>query len=157
LTSAVAFVGISVALVGGAGYESADDWAALVACGIIGWNGVRLLRVSIGEVMDSAAPGALLNAIRVKAERVPGVVAIEKCIARKSGPGWFVEIHVEVDAMLPIVRGHEIGHRVKDRLCSSGLAVLDVLVHVEPATSASVTGRDTERAPRDRFEASDPG
>jgi cation diffusion facilitator family transporter len=42
LTSAAAFIGILIALVGGPGFETADDWAALVACGIIAWNGVRL-------------------------------------------------------------------------------------------------------------------
>lgn len=155
LTSAAAFVGISVAVVGGAGYEAADDWAALAACGIIGWNGVRLLRVSIGEVMDVAAPETLLAAIRSIAAAVPGVVAIEKCIARKSGPGWFVEIHVEVDGELSIVRGHSIGHHVKDRLCSSNLAVIDVLAHVEPATSVSRADRHAERAPQDRAEVTD--
>jgi cation diffusion facilitator family transporter len=143
LTSAAAFVGISVALVGGAGYETADDWAALAACGVIGWNGIRLLRVSIREVMDAAAPETFLQTTRSIAAEVSGVLAIEKCIARKSGPGWFIEIHVEVDGMLPIVEGHAIGHRVKDRLCTANMAVLDVLVHVEPAprggTEPSVT------------------
>jgi len=138
LTSIAAFVGISIALVGGAGYESADDWAALVACGIIGWSGIRLLRSSIGEVMDAAAPEALCSAIRSVAESAPGVVAVEKCIARKSGPGWLVDIHVEVDGRLSVVDGHAIGHRVKEALCSSNLGVLDVLVHIEPSRPREV-------------------
>jgi cation diffusion facilitator family transporter len=135
LTSATAFVGISVALLGGEGFETADDWAALVACGIIGWNGLRLLRSSIDEVMDVAAPEALHREIRSVAGSVPGVVAIEKCIARKSGPGWLVDIHVEVDGRLPVEQGHAIGHQVKEVLCSSGLRLLDVLVHIEPAVT----------------------
>jgi cation diffusion facilitator family transporter len=44
VTSLAAFVGISIALVGGEGYETADDWAALVACVVIAWNGLSLLR-----------------------------------------------------------------------------------------------------------------
>jgi len=132
LTSAAAFVGISIALLGGKGFEAADDWAALVACGIIGWNGIRLLRVSISEVMDAAAPEEIVDAIRATALTTPGVLAIEKCIARKSGPGWIVEIHVEVDGMLPVATGHAIGHEVKNSLYSADLAVIDVLAHVEP-------------------------
>lgn len=133
LTSVAAFVGISVALVGGAGFEAADDWAALLACTIIGWNGVRLLRTAVNEVMDVAAPRSLRRAVRARARGVPGVVAIEKCVARKSGPGWLVDIHVEVDGALPVSDGHDIGHRVKDVLCGSSLGILDVLVHIEPA------------------------
>src|SRR4051794_7816841 len=43
-TSTAAFIGISVALIGGEGWQSADDWAALFACGVIATNGLRLLR-----------------------------------------------------------------------------------------------------------------
>ena len=132
LTSVAAFAGISVALIGGDGYETADGWAALAACGIIAWTGARLLRTSIGEVMDAAAPEGFNGAVRSIAGEVPGVAAIEKCIARKSGPGWLVDIHVEVDGGLSVVEGHAIGHDVKAALCSSELGVLDVLVHIEP-------------------------
>jgi predicted Co/Zn/Cd cation transporter (cation efflux family) len=36
ISSIAAFIGIAIALVGGPGYEPADDWAALVACLVIG-------------------------------------------------------------------------------------------------------------------------
>jgi cation diffusion facilitator family transporter len=133
LTSIAAFVGISIAVVAGEGYESADDWAALFACGVIAFNGIRLLRGSVAEVMDAAAPEELERAIRSVAAAVPGVAAVEKCLARKSGPGWLVDIHLEVDGSLSVSEGHAIGHRVKDALCASTLGILDTLVHVEPA------------------------
>jgi len=132
LTSVAAFVGISFALVLGEGYEAADDWAALVACGIIAWNGARLLRCSIDEVMDTSGPDGLLASICSRARDVPGVVAIEKCIARKSGPGWLVDIHVQVNGQLTVIEGHTIGHRVKQVLCDSDFGIVDVLVHLEP-------------------------
>ena len=64
LTSLAAFVGISIALWGGAGYESADDWAALAACGLIAFNGVRLLRGALAEVLDAAPTDDTLAQIR---------------------------------------------------------------------------------------------
>jgi cation diffusion facilitator family transporter len=139
LTSAAAFVGISISVVGGEGYQSADAWAALVACVVIGFNGVRLLRTAVAEVMDAAAPSEISLGIRERAAAVPGVVAVEKCLARKSGPGWLVDLHVEVEATLSVSEGHEIGHRVKETLCDSDLGVLDVLVHVEPALPPPVS------------------
>ena len=64
LTSLAAFIGISIALIGGHGYESADDWAALAASGIIAFNGVRLLKSSVGEIMDTAPSPEIEGQIR---------------------------------------------------------------------------------------------
>src|SRR5690606_37206657 len=38
LTSVAAFIGIFLAIIGGPGYESADDWAALIAAGFVCFN-----------------------------------------------------------------------------------------------------------------------
>lgn len=135
LTSAAAFIGISVALIGGPGYESADGWAALFACGVIGFNGIRVLRAAVAEMMDTAAPPEVQQRIREIAGTVPGVVRIEKCLIRKSGPGWLVGIHVEVHGERSVADGHTIGHAVKDALLASDVGVLDALVHLEPAAA----------------------
>lgn len=161
LTSLAAFVGISVALIGGPGYESADDWAALAACAIILFNGQRLLRVSLAEVMDAAPPDELERSIRTTARAVSGVVDVEKCLARKSGPGWLIDIHIEVDGALSVAQGHEIAHRVKDALIGSSIDVLDVLVHVEPAPGApgardAPADRSTESPRSDAAESASP-
>jgi len=137
LTSLAAFVGITIALVGGRGYESADDWAALFACGIIAFNGFRLLRSALRDVMDAAPDPEIETRVREISVAVDGVVSIDKCHVRRSGLGYFVDIHVEVDGTISVRRGHEIAHRVKDRLLASELAVLDVTAHVEPKSSAS--------------------
>ena len=133
ITSAAAFIGISIALIGGKGYESADDWAALLACAVILFNGYRIFRAALNEIMDAAPPDPLQTRIRQLASSVPGVVRIEKCRARKSGLGLFVEIHIEVDGALSVQRGHEIAHQVSDHLESSSLSIQHVVVHVEPA------------------------
>ena len=132
LTSAAAFIGISLSLILGEGYESLDAWAALFACGIISYNGFKILRTAMSEAMDRAAPPDLLGRIRDTAAAVPGVEAIDKCLTRKSGPYWLVDIHVLVDGDIPVSRGHSIGHDVKSALLRSDLGVLDVLVHIEP-------------------------
>ena len=136
ITSAAAFIGISIALIGGKGYESADDWAALLACAVILFNGSRIARAALREIMDAAQPDAVQKEIRELSASVPGVVRIEKCHARKSGLGLFVEIHVEVDGDMSVRRGHEIAHQVSDRLKASSLSVQHVVVHIEPAPGA---------------------
>ena len=133
LTSIAAFIGISIALWGGKGYESADDWAALAACALIAYNGVRLFRDALREILDAAPHGETLHRIRSVAAAVPGVTGIDDCRARKSGLGWLVDIHVEVDGEMPVREGHRIAHAVKDALLASDAGVLDALVHIEPS------------------------
>lgn len=133
LTSAAAFVGIAVAVIGGKGYESADDWAALAACFVILWNGVGFFRTAVNDVMDSAAPVAVEEEVRRAAMTVPGVLGIDKCRVRKSGLSHLVDIHVEVDGSLSVREGHDIAGAVKHRLLDSPLHITDVLVHIEPS------------------------
>ncbi len=132
ITSAAAFIGISIALIGGPGYESADDWAAIAACLVIGFNGIRLFRSALMEVLDVAAPNEIEKKVREIASSAPGVARVEKCRVRKSGLGYFIEIHVEVKGDMTVRDGHRIAHEVKDVLMASDLGVFDVSVHIEP-------------------------
>ena len=133
LTSIAAFIGISIAIIGGRGYECADKWAALVASGIIIFNGSNLLRHATQEIMDHAPLPETEEAIRHIAGQVAGVAAIEKCRVRKSGLNLLVDIHVEVNGAMQVHKAHLIGHKVKDALITSSLGIADVLVHIEPA------------------------
>jgi cation diffusion facilitator family transporter len=132
LTSAAAFVGISIALVGGKGFESADDWAAVAACGVIAWNGFRILRTALDEVMDASVAPEIVAQVRQMAGEVEGVQTIEKCRVRKSGPSLAVDIHVVVDGNMSVRGSHRIAHLVKDRLLASVHRINDVTVHIEP-------------------------
>lgn len=133
LTSAAAFIGISIAITGGKGYERADDWAALAASGIIIFNGINMLNHAVKEIMDYAPNPECEETIRSIAGRIKGVAAIEKCRVRKSGLNLFVDIHVEVNGAMQVHEAHAIAHEVKDALVTSSLGIVDVLVHIEPA------------------------
>jgi cation diffusion facilitator family transporter len=138
LTSGAAFIGISIALIGGPNFYSADSWAALVACVIIAANGALLLGPSMNEVMDAAVPEETQEKIRNLAQQVKGVQAIEKCRIRKSGLAYYMDIHVQVNGDLTVSEGHEIAHRVKDYLQDSNFAIADVVVHIEPYSARSL-------------------
>lgn len=133
ITSLFAGIGIAVALIGGKGYEAADDVAALLASGVIAWNGWRLVREAFGELMDTAPDLAVVEEIRRLAASVPDVRGVEKCFIRKMGWQLLVDIHVEVDGQLTVERAHAIAHQVKDHLRAQLPKVRDVLVHIEPA------------------------
>ncbi len=132
MTSIAAFIGIAIGVIGGKGYETADDWAALVASAVIASNGVAILNRALADVMDSAVPPEFVREVRALALTVPGVGALDKVRVRKSGLSYIVEIEVCVDGDIPVRKGHDIAHAVKDALLASSLRVSDVIVHVEP-------------------------
>jgi cation diffusion facilitator family transporter len=133
ITSLAAAIGISVALIGGSGFESADSIAAVVAALIIAWNGWKLLRPALDELMDTAPSQSFNAQIRKIATEIPNVNAVEKCFVRKMGFHYFVDMHVEVDPQMTVQQAHEIAHRVKDEIRRQLPAVSDVLVHIEPS------------------------
>lgn len=132
LTSAAAFVGISIALVGGPGWESADDWAALAASAIIVFNGASILRPALADLMDRMPGPEVVDAVRRVAIDVSGVRAIEKLAVRKSGIVYRVIIHVQADASLSLHDAHVLGGRVRSAIRTAMPQVQDVLVHMEP-------------------------
>jgi cation diffusion facilitator family transporter len=132
VTSGAAFVGIAVAVIGGHGYEAADDWAALIGCAVIALNGVSMANRALSDVMDTAVPESFAREVRTQALSVPGVLALDKCRVRKSGLSHLVDIQVRVNGDLTVTKGHEIAHAVKDALLASALRVSDVSVHIEP-------------------------
>lgn len=132
ITSLAAAVGITLTLLAGPAWITADEWAALLACLVIAGNGLRFVRHAIRELMDTAPPDAPLAEIRSSALTVQGARAIEKVLTRKVGPNWFVDLHLEVDGHVPVRDAHEIAHNVKDAIMHRLPAVADVLIHVEP-------------------------
>jgi cation diffusion facilitator family transporter len=133
ITSLAAATGITIAVIGGRGFESADSIAAIVAALIIAWNGWHLLRGALNELMDAAPSEDLTEHIRKIAAAIPGVNAIEKCFVRKMGFTYFVDMHVEVDPQMTVQKAHEIAHNVKDEIRDQIPSVHDVLVHIEPS------------------------
>jgi len=133
LTSIAAFIGISVALIGGEKWYAADDWAALFACAVIATNGWRLLFPALREMLDTAPRGEIVAKIQQAAGSVEGVMNVEKCLVRKMGISFYVDLHVGVDGSISVTEGHDIAHRVKDAIKETDARIADVLVHVEPA------------------------
>jgi cation diffusion facilitator family transporter len=132
ITSFAAAIGITIAILGGPGFEAADDWAAIAAACVIGWNGFRLLGPAMNDLMDRSPNREVIDRISAVAAAVPGVARVEKCLVRQMGYQYFVDMHVEVDPQMTVLRSHEIAHNVKDKVRETIPRVRDVLVHIEP-------------------------
>jgi len=132
ISSGAAFLGITVALVGGPGWEPADDWAALVAAGVILVNGFLLLRTALHDLMDRAPHPEVMATVSDAALTTVGVRAIEKLKIRKSGTALYVDIHVQADPALSLHDAHILSGMVKTAIRQRVPAAMGVLIHMEP-------------------------
>lgn len=132
ITSILAFIGISAALILGEGYEAADDWAALIASGFIVYNAYKIFRPAWGEISDEQLYDDLIEKIREIAVKVPGVITTEKCHVRKMGMVFYVDLHMIVRGDITVIEGHRIAHELKDEIQRQLPEIADVLVHTEP-------------------------
>lgn len=132
LTSLAAFIGISIALIFGKGYESADDWAALLASVFIFYNSYLIFRPALGEVMDEHLHEDVIADIRKIATTVAGVIDIEKCFVRKFGIKYHADIHVVVNSDITVKEGHEVAHRLAEKLKLELPEIESVFTHIEP-------------------------
>src|SRR3989344_4574979 len=131
ITSIAAFIGITVALFFGTGYESADDWAALLASCFIFYNSYLIFRPALGEIMDEHQYDDILNEIKSLSKNIDGVIDIEKCYVRKIGMNYFVDLHLTVNANITVREGHSIAHKLKDYIKKEMPEITDVLIHIE--------------------------
>ena len=130
ITSAFAFVGISIAL--WTRNAAADDWAALCASPVIIFNAWRQLRKPFAELLDASPAPQLEELVRSAASAIPRVIGLEKCHVRKVGFRYYIDLHVVVDGALTVRQGHNIAHDVEDSVLDKVPQIAEVLVHIEP-------------------------
>lgn len=115
------------------GYPQLDVIAALLITAVIAMAAFRILRGSGLLLTDTAIlPASQIEAVALQ---VPGVLSVHKIRSRKGPRGGHADLHVQVDAELPLNEAHDIGHQVAGRLREK-LGLPDVLVHVEPPDSS---------------------
>lgn len=132
ISSVMAFIGISIALAFGKGFESADDWAAIIAAVLILYNAFLIFRKALGEILDEHFYDEIINEIRIKAKQVDGLIDTEKCFIRKSGSKFHIDLHIIVDSNITVKKGHEIAHKVQYHLKQKISNIENILIHVEP-------------------------
>src|SRR5579863_1362268 len=138
LTSAFAFVGISIAILGGPGWEAADGWAALCAALVILYNAWKQLQPAVLELGDIAPDTTMEARVREAAGRSAGIIGLDKCLVRKMGLTFYVDLHIVVRGEMTVREGHLVAHRVEDEILGALPQVAEVLVHVEPEEELTI-------------------
>lgn len=132
ITSVTAFIGISIALIFGKGYETADDWAALFASAFILYNAYLIFRPALGEIMDEHRYDDLVEDIRKISMTVEGIKGTEKCFVRKAGMRYLVELHAMVNGNITVAEGHYLAHQLQDEIQQEIPEISHMTIHIEP-------------------------
>lgn len=132
ITSVTAFIGISIALVFGKGYETADDWAALFASAFILYNAYLIFRPALGEIMDEHLYDDLVKDIRKISMNVDGIKGTEKCYVRKAGMKYLIELHAIVNGKITVEEGHLLAHKLQDKIQKEIPEISHITTHIEP-------------------------
>ncbi len=139
LSGATALAGLSLTLLAPEKFPMADRIGGSAVGVIVIFVGIRVVRDTVVQLMDTMPDAESVGQIRKAGLAVPGVLGIEKCFARKTGLKWHVDLHLEVDPAMSVYDSHEIATQVKEKIRTEVDWVADVLVHVEPHMLASIS------------------
>ncbi|MFA6031346.1 MAG: cation diffusion facilitator family transporter [Myxococcota bacterium] len=143
LTDVVTSVGVlvGVALVAITGWLMLDSaLAALVALNIL-WSGWKLMRESVGGLMDEAAPNEVLARIRdMISKEAEGALEAHDLRTRHAGRMTFIEFHLVVPGTMSVATSHEICDRLESAI-EAEITDAVVTIHVEPEQKAKHLGR----------------
>ncbi len=132
LSGLAALTGLGLTLHDPARFPRADAYGGFAVGLIVVFLGLRVIRDTSIQLMDTMPETALLEEIRRVALAVPGVLGVEKCFARNTGLKHHVDLHLEVDPQMTVLASHDIAMRARDRIVAELDWVADVLVHIEP-------------------------
>lgn len=138
LSSAAVIVGVTLAVV--TGWTALDSMLAILVALNILWSGWRVLRGSLGGLMDEAVPGATLARIReVISAHGEGALEAHDVRTRHAGRATFIEFHLVVPGRMSVSEAHDICDRIENAL-QAGQSDVFVTIHVEPEDKAKHTG-----------------
>jgi cation diffusion facilitator family transporter len=129
ISSIVVLIGVGGAM---AGFTYLDEVAAIAVALMIAKIGWDLLWTSLQELIDKALEPELVADIRQRILDVDGVRDCHMLRTRMSGSDSLVDVHIQVDPVLSVSEGHQIGEKVRKQLISEIEHVADVTVHIDP-------------------------
>jgi cation diffusion facilitator family transporter len=135
LSSLAALVALGLALYAPDRFAAADAVGGVLVGIFVITAGVGIVRSTSLDLIDTMPPPAVVEQVRQAALSVPGVRGVEKCVGRKTGLQYHMDLHLEVDGWISVDEGHAIAARTREAVTQQVPEVTDVLVHVEPMPS----------------------
>jgi cation diffusion facilitator family transporter len=141
LSAATALSALGLTLYDPIRFLAADHYGGFAVGFFVVYMGVRVLRETSLDLIDTMPSSALIARIKTAALQVAGVKGVEKCYARKTGLQHHVDLHVEVDPLITVADSHEIATNVRMHIRDTLPEIADVLVHIEPHGLGGIRGK----------------
>lgn len=135
VSSAGVLLGVVLAIA--TGWSVLDPLLGLAVAANIVWSGVRLIRESIGGLMDEALPADVVARIQaVLADSMDGALETHDLRTRQAGQRMFVEFHLVVPGVWSVRDAHDLCDRMEEALRTTLGGEVMVTIHVEPEHKA---------------------
>ncbi len=96
------------------------------------YGAVRIARLSLVQLMDREMPDTERARVRAIAEGHPEVTAVHDIRTRIAGPTTFIQLHIEMDGGMNLLRAHEISDAVEAQI-QAAFPQAEILIHEDPA------------------------
>ncbi|MGN5149988.1 cation efflux pump FieF [Aeromonas enteropelogenes] len=124
--------GVLLALVlAGQGWYWADGLFAVLIGAILLWGAVHIGYESVQALLDRQLPAEEQARIMTLCCAVDGVHGVHDLRTRQSGPTRFVQLHLELDDQIPLVKAHQIADEAEQAI-RQAFERMDVIIHMDP-------------------------
>ena len=141
-TDVVTSVGITAGLVLAiqTGIQWLDPVLAVGVAASVLWSGVRLVKDSVGGLMDAAPAGVIVERIRLLVgQHADGAIEAHDLRTRHAGRLTYLEFHLVVPGDMRVAEAHAICDRIEAAL-KAEVEGLVITIHVEPELKAKHSG-----------------
>ncbi len=110
---------LSIMLVTRLHWQLADPVIGLIIAAVLAWNAWNVFRESSDQLMDHELPDEARAKIKTIVMRHKDVLNLHDLRTRAAGTDTFIQLHIELDPDLNLVRAHEVSDAVEADICAA--------------------------------------
>lgn len=136
---------ITALFLAGYGWTHLDPIIAILIAGYIFYSAYRIGRDAVHMLMDRELPQEVREQIKQIALSPPQVKGVHDIRTRQSGQTMLIQLHLELEDDVPLLKAHGIGKAVEKEILRSWPEA-DVIIHQDPVHLLRKTGQVVERS-----------
>ena len=134
---------IAALILAGYGWPMLDPIIAILIACYIFYSACKIGYEAGQMLMDRELPAEIREQIRQIAQSPPQVKGVHDLRTRQSGQTMMIQLHLELEDQVPLIRAHGIAKAVEKEILRSWPEA-DVIIHQDPVHLLKKTGQKTE-------------
>jgi ferrous-iron efflux pump FieF len=123
---------LAIALTKWLGWQLADPTIALGIAAVLVWSAWSVFVQSYDQLMDRELPDSDRDKVKSIVLTNPAVLALHDLRTRAAGVHTFIQMHIELDPKINLLRAHEVSDEVERAVCAE-FSNCQVIIHQDPA------------------------